>query len=97
MNKRFSNLAIVLTLSVLFSSCFVHSYEVGNGPQIGFEVKEKNHYLIYGLARLSNADPIEMAGDTDNYYVTVKHTFIDGLINALTLGIYNPTTTIVTK
>jgi hypothetical protein len=38
-----------------------------------------------------------MAGDAKNYQVTITHTFVDGLINALTSGLYAPTTTIVKK
>ncbi|MCE3007285.1 MAG: Bor family protein [Bacteroidetes bacterium] len=49
------------------------------------------------MAPLSTSDPIEMAKGEANYDVTVKHTFIDGLLQAVTFGIYTPTTTIVTK
>jgi hypothetical protein len=38
-----------------------------------------------------------MAGGASDYSVTITHTFVDGLLNALTAGIYTPTTTIVTK
>ena len=70
---------------------------VGQGAQTGVEVKAKNHYLIAGLAPLSTADPQEMADGASDYEVTIQHTFVDGLINALTFGIYSPTTTIVRK
>jgi len=97
MKKTISNFAFVLTISILMSSCYTLSYEVGNGAQTGIELKQKNHYLIGGLAKLSTSDPTEMAGDTDNYNVKIEHSFIDGLINALTFGLYTPTTTTVTK
>jgi hypothetical protein len=38
-----------------------------------------------------------MAGDAKDYEITVKHTFVDGLLSAITSGLYTPTTTIVTK
>ncbi len=38
-----------------------------------------------------------MAGNAANYQVTHSHTFIDGLINILTGGIYTPTTTTIIK
>jgi hypothetical protein len=60
-------------------------------------VKKKNHYVIYGLVPLSTSDPVKMAGDAQNYEVTVQHSFLDGLVNSLTFGVYNPTTTKVTK
>lgn len=70
---------------------------VGNGPQTGVEVKEKNHYLLFGLAPISTSNPDQMAGGQENYSVTTSHTFVDGLLNSLTGGLYTPTTTVVTK
>ena len=70
---------------------------VGDGPQKGIEIKQKNHYFVYGLAPGGISDPVKMAGDAKDYQVTIDHTFVDGLINALTLGIYTPTTTKVVK
>tara|TARA_B100000768_G_C11280157_1_gene378092 strand:- start:2526 stop:2741 length:216 start_codon:yes stop_codon:yes gene_type:complete len=70
---------------------------VGNGPQTGVEVKEKNHFAIYGLVPIQTSNPHMMAGGAENYEVTTTHTFIDGLLNTLTAGIYNPTTTVIRK
>jgi len=87
--------ALLLVCSV--SSCYTYTYSVGEGPQTGIQVKQANHYLIYGLAPLNTSDPVEMAGGAENYEVTVTHSFVDGLLNAITFGLYTPTTTIVTK
>lgn len=97
MKKTVLNLAFVFTISFLMTSCYTLTYSVGEGAKTGVEVKEKNHYLIYGLAPIKTSDPTKMAGETKNYTVTITHTFVDGLLNALTLGIYTPTTTIVQK
>ena len=86
-----------LLVTILFSSCYTYTYTVGQGPQKGEETREHNHYFIYGLAPGNISDPIEMAGDTKNYEVTILHTFVDGLLGSLTFGIYTPTTTIVNK
>jgi hypothetical protein len=53
--------------------------------------------VIYGLAPVGISDPAQMAGGATDYDVKIEHTFIDGLLNAITFGIYNPTTTTVTK
>ncbi|NLA24592.1 MAG: hypothetical protein GX879_06460, partial [Bacteroidales bacterium] len=58
---------------------------------------EKNHYLIMGLAPIKTSNPTEMAEGAQNYSVTIKHSFIDGVLSAITGGIYTPTTTIVKK
>lgn len=89
--------ALFLCTAVLFSSCYTYTMTVGKGAQTGVEVKKMNHYLIYGLAPIGISDPKAMAGGAENYEITITHTFIDGLINAITFGIYSPTTTIVRK
>ncbi|GGE06100.1 Bor family protein [Psychroflexus salis] len=97
MKKQVTKICMLLAFAFVMTSCYTYTYNVGNGSQTGVEVKKKNHYLIYGLANISQSDPVEMAGGAENYQVTITHTFVDGLINSLTFGIYNPTTTKVTK
>lgn len=97
MKKILLNITGILCISILLSSCYTLTYSVGQGPQKGIEMKEKNHYFIYGLATGNTSDPVEMAGEAEDYQVSISHTFVDGLISALTFGIYNPTTTKITK
>jgi len=97
MKKIVLNLALVFAISVLLTSCYTLTFSVGEGAKTGVEVKEKNHYLIYGLAPIKTSDPSKMAGGATNYTVTIEHTFIDGLLMSLTWGIYSPTTTTVRK
>lgn len=97
MKKILVNFVFLSVVSLLLSSCYTLTYSVGEGAKTGIEVKEKNHYLIYGLAPLKTSDPTKMAGEAKDYTVTVQHSFVDGLINALTFGIYTPTTTTVKK
>ena len=97
MKKVILNVTLVLCVSFFMSSCYTYTHVVGDGPQTGVQVKEKNHYFIVGLAQGNQSDPKEMAGGAEDYEVTITHTFVDGLLNALTFGIYTPTTTIVQK
>jgi hypothetical protein len=97
MKNKFLKLTLVSLFCLSITSCYTLSYAVGTGSQTGIEVTEKNHYLIGGLAGLKTSDPSKMAGDAKNYQVTITHTFIDGLLNVLTSGLYTPTTTIVKK
>ena len=39
----------------------------------------------------------QMAGGAENYTVHTRHSFLNGLVAAVTFGIYTPTTTTVTK
>jgi hypothetical protein len=73
------------------------TYDVGSGAKSGVEVRAKNHYVIYGLVPIDTKDPGKLAGDAKDYTVTIQHSFIDGLVNAITCGIYNPTSIKVTK
>jgi hypothetical protein len=97
MKKTLLNLVLVFGLTVMMTSCYTYTMSIGKGAQTGVEVRKMNHYLIYGLAPIGVSNPKEMAGGAENYDVTITHTFIDGLINAITGGIYTPTTTIVKK
>ncbi len=97
MKKNLLSLLLVAGLFLTMTSCYTYTHVVGNGPQSGVTVTKKNHYFVYGLAAGKQSDPKEMAGGAGNYEVTITHTFVDGLINALTFGIYTPTTTIVQK
>jgi hypothetical protein len=97
MKNKFVSFALLSFLCLSMSSCYTLTYTVGTGTQTGETIKKKNHYLIYGIAPLKTSDPIKMAGDAKNYQVTIKHTFVDGLLNLLTYGLYTPTTTIVKK
>lgn len=89
--------AVAFTASVLFSSCYSYTSVVGEGAQGNQQVTEWNHYVVYGLAPVSVSDSKEMAGGAENYTIHTRHTFVNGLISGLTFGLYNPTTTTVTK
>jgi len=97
MKNKFVTCAVFSFLCLSMASCYTLSYTVGNGPQTGETLVEKNHYVVSGLAPIKTANPAKMAGDAKNYQVTITHTFVDGLINLLTSGLYTPTTTIVKK
>jgi hypothetical protein len=97
MKNKFLSFALVFLISLSMASCYTVSYAVGSGSQTGETIMEKNHYLVAGLATIKTANPTQMAGDAKNYQVTITHTFVDGLINVLTSGMYTPTTTIVKK
>lgn len=88
---------VALCAALSMSSCYTYTHTVGQGAQTGVDVKKKNHYFIYGLAKGNVSNPKEMAENAADYEVTIQHTFVDGLLNVITFGIYTPTTTIVKK
>jgi hypothetical protein len=97
MKKSLLKWSLVVALAMTMTSCYTFTATVGKGPQTGTKVVAHNHYVIAGLAPISTANTKELAGDAKDYSITVKHSFIDGLLNMLTCGIYTPTTVTVTK
>jgi hypothetical protein len=97
MKTNFSKILLAILLITSITSCYSVSYAVGSGSKTGEVITEKNQFLVYGLAPLKIADPTKMAGDAKDYQVTIKHTFVDGLFNLITSGLYTPTTTIIKK
>ncbi|MCS6917555.1 MAG: Bor family protein [Chitinophagales bacterium] len=97
MKRKATVLTVLVFISFFLSSCYTYSITIGKGPQTGVELRKMNHYLLYGLAPVGTSNVKEMVGDAENYQIVIQHTFVDGLISAITLGLYTPTTTIVKK
>lgn len=97
MKKTITTLVVLLFIVSTLSSCFVNKFDVGKGAQSNVRVTEWNHYVIEGLVPVGVSNPQTMAGGATDYTVTIKHTFLNMFIAALTGGIYYPTTTIVQK
>jgi len=88
---------VMLLAATTMSSCYTYTCIVGKGAQGTESVTKHNSYLIDGLVALNVSDSHEMAGGATDYTVVTKHTFVDGLLAAITGSIYSPTTTTVTK
>lgn len=93
--KTIKSIAILFALCISLTSCYTYTAVVGEGAQGNKETTEWNHYLIYGLAPVGVSDPAEVAKGATDYNVEVKHSFVNGLVAALTFGIYTPTTTTI--
>ena len=87
----------MLVSSFLMTSCFTYTSVIGEGAQCNKEVNAWNHYVVYGVAPVSISDSNELADGAENYEVTTEQTFVNGLISAITFGIYTPTTTTIKK
>lgn len=97
MKNSMKMMAIAFASSILLTSCYSYTSVVGSGAQGNSQTTEWNHYVVYGLAPVGVSDSKAMAGGAENYTVTTKQTFVNGLVSAITFGIYTPTTTTVTK
>lgn len=95
--KSMNMLATIFASSLLLTSCYTYTSVVGSGAQGNQQITKWNHYVVYGLAPVSVSDSKQMADGAENYTVFTRQTFVNGLVSALTFGIYTPTTTTVTK
>lgn len=95
--KKSAKLLACLLLILSVSSCYTYTTVVGTGAQGNQETTLWNNYFIYGLVPGNVSDPAVLAGGAKNYTVVTEMTFVNGLITALTFGIFAPTTTKVIK
>ena len=95
--KPMKMMLVLFATSMLLASCYSYTSVVGDGAQGNNETTSWNHYVIYGLAPVGVSDSKQMADGAENYTVHTRQTFVNGLLAALTSGIYTPSTTTVTK
>ena len=87
-----------LLLCFFLTSCYTSRVFHGNVTQTTPQIEvasERNHILFWGLLPLNSAsrEARNSVGDRRNYTTVTTHSFVDGLLSALTFGIYTPTTT----
>jgi hypothetical protein len=90
-------MSVVFAASMLLTSCYSYTSVVGNGAQGNNETTSWNHYVIYGLAPVGISNSKQMADGAENCTVHTRQSFVNGLVSAITFGIYTPTTATVTK
>lgn len=82
----------------LMSSCYTsrvyHGNMAENDPKTEVNAV-KNQILLWGLLPLksSNQKAKDYVAGKKDYMVQTNWTFVDGLLNCITFGIYTPTTT----
>ena len=95
--KSMKMMSVVFAASMLLTSCYSYTSVVGSWAQGSNETTKWNHYVIFGLAPVGVSNSKQMAGESENYTVQTRQSFVNGLVSAITFGIYTPTTTTVTK
>lgn len=95
--SKISKVLLVAIVSVAMTSCYTSKVAVGNASVTAPSVeinKVKNPSLIVGLIPLKDGyNAKDYVGDKQNYIIKNQWTFVDGLLNCITFGIYTPTTT----
>lgn len=94
---RILKLTTVAAATLLLSSCFSNEQIVGQGAQGNSYATDVNHNMLFGSVKDDSCNPEEMAGSANDYTVSTKQTFGNVMLSVLTLGIYTPTKTTVTR
>ena len=92
--KSIKMMTVLFATSLLLSSCYSYTSVVDNGAQGNQQITQWNHYLQSGLAPVGVSDSKQMADGAENYSVFTSLSFVNGLVSALTFGLYSPTTTV---
>ena len=89
---QMGRVAAALGLMIITTGCFEHTYTVGQGAPAGPVVYEEwNNSWLGGLIGEKNLDVTELC-PSGNAPIHDEQTFLNGLVGALTGGIYTPTT-----
>lgn len=97
LKKTTKMMTVAFAGAMLLTSCYSYTSVVGEGAQGNSQTTQWNHYVIYGLAPVGVSNSKQMADGAKNYTVHTRQSFVNGLVSAITFGIYTPTTTTVTK
>lgn len=87
-------MTVLFATALLLSSCYSYTSVVDKGAQGNQQITQWNHYLQSGLAPVGVSDSKQMADGAENYSVFTSLSFVNGLVSALTFGLYSPTTTV---
>ena len=88
MSVRGLGVAGALSALLLLSACHSMRFEIAEGP-VGKEVYDRKSYFLDGLILSQNVD-VSRFCPNGAVAIAEETTFVDGLINFVTLGIYSP-------
>lgn len=84
MRKKLLTLSLLVTISVMFSSCYTIEHTVGQGAQ-AFNVETKRQwYILYGLVPLNEVDSKAMSQGKADYTIKTEMTPLDVIIGIFT-------------
>lgn len=85
-----------LCVTFLLTSCYTTTVSVGDlGPKdpVVEAHRKRNPHFIAGLVGSPKLEDQDFVGEHKDYRIKNQQTFVDGLLTAITVGIYSPTTT----
>ena len=93
MGRWWGGTLVSVALLITLAGCYEHTYTAGTGAPRGRVVYESwRHHWLGGLISPDQNMAIEDVCRSGNATVHEEWTFLNGLVTALTGGIYSPTT-----
>jgi hypothetical protein len=97
LQKATSIVLIVGMLAIIGCSASVHTHKIGNGPQTGAEMTERQWYVLWGLVPINDVKTETMTTGATDYEIKTQVTFVDGIISGFTGWLLSPRSVTVTK
>lgn len=87
--------ALSICAMMMLQSCYVQEVSVGMSQDQPVQQvdKVKNHYFLWGLVQPKQDEAKNHVKNDKQFRLQTKTTFWDGFLQAITSGIYTPTTT----
>lgn len=78
---------IILVVILVFSSCVTQIHTIGDGPDTGEVIIQRQYYVLGGLIPLSQLDSRPLVGNDRDYRIITEYTAFDFIVSALTGGL----------
>jgi len=85
-------LGISLTMALTFIGCANQKFLIENGDQTIPTYTGTSHFIFWGIGQTNKINPNEICGTKGVSNISTEHTFVDGLLQGITYGIYYPMT-----
>ena len=86
------NTRIIAIIGAIFlSGCAAQTFNINGGDGEVPTTQVSHHFFISGLGQEKMMDAAEICGGVDKVVkVEAQHTFVNGVLGLITLGIYTP-------
>lgn len=96
MKKTLISFCLIASCAIMLTSCYSSTTCVGmtpNEPSVEVNRVHNNHF-IYGIVGRKTVEAKKYVKNTNKFKTAHQISFVDGLLECITCGIYTPSTTI---
>ncbi len=82
---------VIALLSLTVTGCAQQSFKLNNGVTVNPQETKTAHFFVSGIGQSDAIDAAKVCGGADKVVKTeVQQTFVNGLLDFVTFGIYTP-------